>query len=129
MARDLQTDCPGCGCLEHSGFCDFCGCLDSRPPEEKHCARCKGSGIDPVYSLPAEGPSYYSMGEPDVLEPCIACQYPPFPCRGCGTLWSYDQPACINPECVTHTHTCNNCEGIDTQTCLFLLTPLTRPGE
>ena len=27
IADDL---CPGCGCVEHVGFCDTCGCLDSR---------------------------------------------------------------------------------------------------
>lgn len=40
------------------------------------CSRCKGSGIDPELSQPAEGPSYYSMGEPEALVPCVACQYP-----------------------------------------------------
>lgn len=46
---------------------------------DKPCERCKGSGIDPEHSRPAEGPSYYSMGEPEVLEPCVACQYPDKP--------------------------------------------------
>lgn len=40
------------------------------------CARCKGTGIDPEHSFPAEGPSEYSMGEPAVLEPCTDCQFP-----------------------------------------------------
>jgi len=42
---------------------------------EEACARCKGSGIDPELSLPMEGPTYYSMGEPPVLEPCVECQW------------------------------------------------------
>lgn len=43
------------------------------------CQRCKGSGIDPEHSYPAEGPSYHSMGEPPHLEPCIDCQFPESP--------------------------------------------------
>lgn len=27
IADDL---CPGCGCVEHAGFCVTCGCLDTR---------------------------------------------------------------------------------------------------
>lgn len=46
---------------------------------QAQCKRCKGSGIDPEHSHPAEGPSYYSMGEPEALEPCTACQYPESP--------------------------------------------------
>lgn len=45
--------------------------------DHEPCPRCKGSGIDPEDSHPAEGPSEYSMGEPPVLEPCRACQFPP----------------------------------------------------
>lgn len=30
----LGADCPGCGCTGHTGFCDFCGCLDNRVPED-----------------------------------------------------------------------------------------------
>jgi hypothetical protein len=33
-------------------------------------------GIDEERSYPAEGPSYYSMGEPGWVEPC-PCQYDP----------------------------------------------------
>lgn len=44
----------------------------ARPP----CGRCGGTAIDPEFSYPAEGPSYYSMGEPEHLEPCIDCQFP-----------------------------------------------------
>jgi hypothetical protein len=46
---------------------------------QAQCQRCKGSGIDPEFSHPAEGPSYYSMGEPEALEPCVACQFPDKP--------------------------------------------------
>ena len=38
------------------------------------CIFCEGTGIDWENSLPAEGPSYYSMGEPPHYEPCI-CQF------------------------------------------------------
>lgn len=38
------------------------------------CLFCGWSGIDEEHSYPAEGPSYYSMGEPPHIEPCI-CQY------------------------------------------------------
>lgn len=41
------------------------------------CDRCKGSGIDPEDSYPAQGPDEYSMGEPPVLEPCRSCSLPP----------------------------------------------------
>lgn len=44
---------------------------------EQLCLFCLGTGIDQANSYPAEGPSYYSMGEPAVLEPCI-CQFWPF---------------------------------------------------
>src|SRR5689334_329254 len=42
----------------------------------RKCRRCNDSGVDPEFSYPAEGPSYYSMGEPEHLEPCVACQFP-----------------------------------------------------
>lgn len=41
---------------------------------EQGCLFCGWSGIDEENSYPAEGPSYYSMGEPPHIEPCI-CQY------------------------------------------------------
>lgn len=41
---------------------------------EQGCLFCGWSGIDEEHSYPAEGPTYYSMGEPPHLEPCI-CQY------------------------------------------------------
>lgn len=72
---------------------------------------CEGTGIDLYLSLPAEGPSEYSMGEPPVLEPCI-CQFVPVPCRACGTLWRYDQPACTNPGCPTHDWTDDDWERL-----------------
>lgn len=30
-----SAQCPGCGCPQHFGFCNDCGCLDNRLPEEK----------------------------------------------------------------------------------------------
>lgn len=30
MALIADDLCPGCGCVEHAGFCVACGCLDSR---------------------------------------------------------------------------------------------------
>lgn len=44
-------------------------CLD-------YCERCKSTGVDPEDSIPAEGPSDHSMGEPPVLEPCRDCTLP-----------------------------------------------------
>jgi hypothetical protein len=41
---------------------------------EQLCLLCGGTGIDAENSYPAEGPSYYSMGEPGHLEPC-PCQF------------------------------------------------------
>lgn len=38
------------------------------------CLFCGWTGIDQENSYPAEGPTYYSMGEPGHIEPCI-CQY------------------------------------------------------
>ena len=54
--------------------------LDETPDPEMTpgCARCKGSGIDPEHSYSATGPTEYSMGEPEHLEPCIDCQFPDF---------------------------------------------------
>ena len=86
-------DQPGAGGVYYPWIC----------PCEPQCARCKGSGIDPEYSLPAEGPSEYSMGEPPVLEPCVDCQFldeTGFPYRPVG-------------------HFCGNCEGVDPDTCLY----------
>lgn len=47
------------------------------PGDSNPCRRCNGSAIDPYFSQPAQGPSYNSMGEPPVLEPCVACQHGP----------------------------------------------------
>ncbi len=56
------------------------------------CLFCQGTGIDLENSYPAEGPSYYSMGEPPVLEPCI-CQYLDDPCDCIGL--THDN-SCVN---------------------------------
>ncbi|MET9222373.1 hypothetical protein ABZX65_26915 [Streptomyces sp. NPDC003300] len=83
MTDDLIADCAECGASIGWVECPSGSWWSHRVhPAKDHdahpvsCPRCKGSGIDPVYSYPAEGPSYYSMGEPEWLEPCIACQYP-----------------------------------------------------
>jgi len=44
------------------------------PQYQQGCLFCGWSGINEELSYPAEGPTYYSMGEPPHIEPCI-CQY------------------------------------------------------
>jgi hypothetical protein len=41
---------------------------------DQGCLFCGWTGIDLENSYPDEGPTYYSMGEPPHIEPCI-CQY------------------------------------------------------
>jgi hypothetical protein len=41
-------------------------------------------------------------------------------CAWCNEPWYYDQPVCTNAECGSHTHFCDNCEGVDPATCMFL---------
>ena len=80
---DLHADCSHCGALidwiespTGSWWAHRIHPADGHDAHPANCPRCEGTGIDPEYSHPAEGSSYYSMGEPEWLEPCIACQYP-----------------------------------------------------
>jgi hypothetical protein len=63
----------GCECSTCEVYCGACK-YRCRAVWEQLCILCNGTGIDEANSYPAEGPSYYSMGEPAVLEPCI-CQF------------------------------------------------------
>ncbi len=74
---DCWTCESGYHCADHEeeGWTE----VDRRPANVKAlpsaCGRCGGDGIDPEDWFPAQGPSWNSMGEPPVYEPCRDCQF------------------------------------------------------
>lgn len=57
--------CPGCGCEQHTGFCEACGCLDNREAPEPICDHCRLPGHSSGDCPDAGRPAAEARGDHD----------------------------------------------------------------